>query len=45
MGEMLSCELLNTSTTALDIEPLAGEGGATLLWLNRIDHFLLASRM
>jgi hypothetical protein len=44
---LLRCELLNTATTALELDPLAApdEGAATLLWLNRVDHFLLAARL
>ena len=42
---LLSCEILNTATTALDIDPFGGAGSVQLLWLNRIDHFLLSARM
>lgn len=42
---LLSCEILNTATTALDIDPFGGAGAVQLLWLNRIDHFLLSARM
>ena len=38
-GQMIDCELLNTATTAIEIDM---SGGAKLLWLNRVDHFLLA---
>ena len=42
---LLSCEILNTATTALELDPLDGTGPAQLLWLNRIDHFLLSARL
>ena len=42
---VINCEVLNTATCAVEIDPLGGSGSAQLLWLNRVDHFLLAPRM
>ena len=42
---VLSCEILNTATTAVEMDGFGGAGSGQLLWLNRIDHFLLSARM
>ena len=42
---VLSCEILNTATTAVEMDGFGGAGSGRLLWLNRIDHFLLSARM
>lgn len=42
---LLSCEILNTATTALELDCFDGAESARLLWLNRIDHFLLSARL
>eukprot|EP01051_Picozoa_sp_SAG22_P002259 SAG22_NODE_99_length_20560_cov_128.669029_24_plen_75_part_00 len=39
---MLDCELLNTGTTAVEVDPLDSIRPAKLLWLNRVDHVLFA---
>ena len=44
-GWGLNCEILNTATSALELDPFGAAGSAQLLWLNRIDHFLLSARM
>jgi broad specificity phosphatase PhoE len=44
-GNRLNCEILNTATTALELDPFGAACSAQLLWLNRIDHFLLSARM
>jgi hypothetical protein len=36
---VLSCEILNTATTAVEMDGFGGAGSGQLLWLNRIDHF------
>ena len=41
-GYGLNCEMLNTATTALELDPFGEAGSARLLWLSRIDHFLLS---
>ena len=44
-GWGLNCEILNTATSALELDPFGAAGSAQLLWLNRIDRFLLSARM
>ena len=41
----LNCEMLNTATTAVDLDPFGAASSTQLLWLNRIDHFLLSARL